>query len=77
MTYLSQWERVLLSSVMSAYQSADFNCGASDDEMKSVKCLKFGNNDIHLNMSCRTCKYYKRFERMMSKISPRQEMQHP
>ena len=70
MTYLSKWERSLLSSVMSAYQSADFNCGANDDEMESVSCPKFMSNDIHLDIPCRTCKYYKRFEKMMEKIRP-------
>ena len=66
--YLTKWERSLLSSVMSAYQSADFNCGASEDEMMSVSCLKVGNNDVHLNMRCGSCKFYERFEKMMGKF---------
>ncbi len=70
MSYLSQWERRLLSSIMSAYQSADFNCGANDEEMVEVKCPKYGNDDIHLDIPCFKCKYLKRFEKLLSKVSP-------
>lgn len=68
--YLTQWERSLLSFILSAYQSADFNCGADDEELQSVNCPKCGNNDIHLDIPCIKCRYYERFEKMMSKVQP-------
>ena len=49
MTFLTQWEKVLLSSLLERYESGDFNCGASFSEMKSVNCIKAEDEDIHLD----------------------------
>jgi hypothetical protein len=61
MTLFSQWELELLSAILSSYEGADFNCGASEDELIEVSCLKAGNNNIHLDIACGNCKYYRRF----------------
>ena len=67
MTYFSKWESSLLTAILSAYQSADFNCGSTEEEMKFVSCPKAGNSDIHLDVPCDGCKYYKRFSKLMKK----------
>ena len=68
MTFLTQWEKVLLSSLLERYESGDFNCGASFSEMKSVNCIKAEDEDIHLNLPCKSCKFRKRFLKLKYKV---------
>jgi len=67
MTYLSNWEKHLLSTLLNRYESGDFNCGASLGEMQSVSCAK--SDDYTISPKCNTCKYRKRFLKLIEKVS--------
>jgi hypothetical protein len=66
MTYLSQWEKDLLSTLLGGYHTGDFNCGANSEEMKKVGCPK---DDEHIiNPPCDGCKFRKRFLNLERKL---------
>ena len=66
MSYLSKWEKELLSTLLNGYHIGDFNCGANEDEMKSVKCPK--NDTYIVNPPCYGCKFRERFLRLERKL---------
>ena len=69
MSYLTQWEKILLSSLLDRYESGDFNCGANNSEMKSVGCVKaLDTGDIYLDLPCNKCKFRKRFLKLKNKL---------
>ena len=69
MTFLSAWEAELLSTLLGAYEQSDFNCGAKYSEQKSVHCAKAEDDNIHLDLPCDSCKYGKRFLKLVNKIN--------
>jgi hypothetical protein len=67
MRYLSKWETDLLSVLVHQFECGDFNCGANEEEMKSVGCPKDGEHIIS-PPDCDTCKWGKRFNKLKSKV---------
>lgn len=72
MTLFTQWEIELLSILLSRYEESNFNCGAFEEEQISVKCPKL-DDDIHLDIPCKGCKYRKRFVTLCDKINSRRQ----
>jgi hypothetical protein len=68
MTFLSLWERERLSVLVDGYEEGDFNCGASEDEMKLANCTKIGGYIV--NPPCDGCKFRKRFLKLKEKVRP-------
>jgi hypothetical protein len=73
MTLFTQWEIELLSTLLTQYESGDFNCGASEKELKKVGCPKFESDDVFFQLPCNNCVYRKRFQRLDNKINSRRE----
>jgi hypothetical protein len=69
MSYLTKWEKNLVSSLLERYESGNFNCGADVEEMKSVCCAKaIDTGDTHLDLPCNGCKFRKRFLKLKYKM---------
>lgn len=66
MSFLSMWEKDLLSILIMQYESGDFNCGANDDEKKLVHCPK--DNEHIICLDCTKCRFKKRFENLKRKV---------
>lgn len=66
MSFLSKWEKDLLSTLVMQYESGDFNCGANDDEKVLSSCPK---DDEHIICpDCSKCRFKKRFETLKKKV---------
>lgn len=66
---MTEWEKSLVLSLLSRYESGDFNCGADISEMKLVGCCKaLDTGDTYLNLPCDECKFRKRFLKLKYKM---------